>query len=122
MPPVLVKVSVDIPPLLRSRVAHAAVNRGLTAPIYARSLVIEWLSAGQGGPGGGARPPLAAAREARVPRSVSRPVRIPITKGQHRDLRMAAVLLDVGIGPLVAMILDARCPLDSEIAAEMLGG
>ena len=117
MPPVLVKVSVDIPPLLRSRVAHAAVNRGLTAPIYARSLVIEWLSAGQG-----ARMPLAAAREARVPRSVSRPVRIPITKGQHRDLRMAAVLLDVGIGPLVAMILDARCPLDSEIAAEMLGG
>lgn len=111
-----VKISADVPPGIRKRLSMAALHRNIPGPIYARALILEWLALGAPRSG---LPPVG---EGRVPRAACRPLRIPVTRQQHRELRIMAATLDCGVGPLVVQILNARCPLDVEIAAELLGG
>lgn len=91
--------------LVRLRIS-AAVNRR-EVPIYARKLVEQWLQ-------NKVPPPTAATGGTQI--------RVPLSSAQLRDLKHAAVDLDLPVGTLTVYILDALCPHESEALARSIEG
>jgi hypothetical protein len=109
-----VRVYIDLPLNVRKRLAHAALERDVVVPIYARALVLDWLASG--------KTVLPIVAEPLAGRRAAPSLRIPVSKAQHLELRRASVDLDCSVSALVARIVNARCPLEAEIVAAILQG
>src|SRR3990167_11554315 len=97
------------PPDLRRRLAHAAVDAGLSVGIYAQRMIRGWLA----GPRVVPVEPSGTARFSEL--------RISLADGEHAELRVLAARWDVSVNEAALRILDQVVPHEAGGQAARFG-
>lgn len=102
-------VAVPLDDSLFHRVAVSAGARNGSMRNYCRVLLTAWLNGGAVVPG-----------ETRAPVGKRRPIRVPLSDGQYRALRVTAAGADLGHAELASRVLESACPPMEELAAALV--